>query len=83
MPIYEYRCESCAGTFEVLTSFAERDRGQACPSCSSARTRVLVSSFAFAGGAAEALDFGETTASGGCCGGGCGSCGCGSASTLN
>jgi putative FmdB family regulatory protein len=84
MPIYEYRCESCSDTFEVLTSFAERDRGQACPSCSSARTRVQVSSFAFAGGASEALDFGEPKASGGgCCGGGCGSCGCGSASTLN
>jgi len=83
MPIYEYRCESCAGTFEVLTSFAERDRGQSCPSCSSARTRVLVSSFAFAGGAGDALDFGEKSASGGCCGGGCGSCGCGSATTLN
>jgi putative FmdB family regulatory protein len=83
MPIYEYRCESCSGTFEVLTSFAERDRSQACPSCSSKQTRVLVSTFAFAGGAAEALDFGEKGASGGCCGGGCGSCGCGSASTLN
>jgi len=85
MPIYEYRCETCSGTFELLTSYGERDRAQACPSCSSERTRVLVSSFAFAGGAAEALDFGAETASGGCCGGGCGSCGCGSAgaSTLN
>ena len=74
MPIYEYRCEGCAGKFEVLTSFAERDRAQACPSCSSERTRVLVSSFAFAGhgDASEPFDFGS---GGGCCGGGCGSCG--------
>jgi putative FmdB family regulatory protein len=74
MPIYEYRCEGCAGTFEVLTSFAERDRRQPCPTCTSERTRVLVSSFAFAGTAeasAEPADFGG----GGCCGGGCGSCG--------
>ena len=75
MPIYEYRCEGCEGTFEVLTSFAERDRAQACPACSSERTRVLVSSFAFAGvqseGGAEAADFGT----GGCCGGACGHCG--------
>lgn len=75
MPIYEYRCEGCAGTFEVLTSFAERDRSQPCPTCTSERTRVLVSSFAFAGhgeSTAETADFGS---GGGCCGGGCGSCG--------
>jgi len=84
MPIYEYRCESCSSSFELLTSYAERDGGQPCPTCSSAKTRVQVSSFAFAGGASDALDFGESKASGGCCGGGCGSCGCGSsASTLN
>lgn len=73
MPIYEYRCEGCAATFEVLTSFAERDRGQPCPACSSARTRVLVSSFATAGARDDLAmaDFGG----GGCCGGGCGTCG--------
>jgi putative FmdB family regulatory protein len=74
MPIYEYRCDGCSGTFEVLTSFAERDGVQQCPACSSERTRVLVSSFAFAGASdsgGEMADF----AAGGCCGGGCGSCG--------
>jgi putative FmdB family regulatory protein len=77
MPIYEYRCESCSGKFEVLTRFAERDAAQACPSCESTSTKVLVSSFAFAGtGTAESLDFGSSEASsGGCCGGSCGSCG--------
>src|ERR1700674_1158674 len=69
MPIYEYRCESCAEKFELLTRFAERDTAQACPACESTRTRVLVSSFAVAGG--ESLDFGS--AEGGS--GGCGSCG--------
>ena len=60
MPIYEYRCESCAGKFEVLTRFAERDSAQACPSCESTRTRVLVSSFAVSGGeAGSSLDFGS------------------------
>src|SRR5438477_1892920 len=77
MPIYEYRCESCSGKFEVLTRFAERDQGQPCPSCESMKTRVLVSSFATAGGdTLQSLDFGgETASGGGCCGGGCGSCG--------
>jgi putative FmdB family regulatory protein len=78
MPIYEYRCESCSEKFEVLTRFAERDTGQSCPACESTKTRVLVSSFAVAGGseASSALDFG-TAQGGGCCGGACGSCGSG------
>jgi len=79
MPIYEYRCESCAGKFEVLTRFAERDLAQVCPTCESTKTRVLVSSFAFGGGGPEssASEFTSSKASGGggCCGG---SCGCGS-----
>jgi len=81
MPIYEYRCEKCAGEFEVLTSFAERDRAQVCPACESTRTRVQVSSFASFGAAGEArpLDFAAGANAGarggGCCGGGCG---CGS-----
>jgi putative FmdB family regulatory protein len=79
MPIYEYRCESCTGKFEVLTGFGERDKAQVCPACESTRTRVLVSSFAFAGagGTLESMDLGgaETKSGGGCCGG---SCGCGS-----
>ena len=80
MPIYEYRCESCSEKFEVLTRFAERDALQVCPACESTRTRVLVSSFAFAGGgdSLESMDLGggESTG-GGCCGGSCGSCGSG------
>jgi putative FmdB family regulatory protein len=79
MPIYEYRCESCSEKFEVLTRFAERDQAQVCPTCESTRTRVLVSSFAYAGGGAlESMDLGPSASKGGgCCGG---SCGCGSSS---
>src|SRR5258708_39421114 len=73
MPIYEYRCESCSEKFELLTRFAERDTAQACPACESTRTRVLVSSFAVAGGeTSDALDFGSSEGAGGCCGGGFG-----------
>lgn len=76
MPIYEYRCESCAQKFEVLTGFAERDTAQVCPACESTKTRVLVSSFAFAGGETSSLDdFSSESSGGGCaCGGAC-SCG--------
>ncbi len=80
MPIYEYRCESCAEKFEVLTGFAERDSAQACPACESSKTRVLVSSFAFAGAGSDlqSADFtSEGGGGGGCCGGACGSCGSG------
>jgi len=75
MPIYEYRCESCAERFEILTRFAERDTAQVCPACESTRTRVLVSSFAVTGGEMSASDFAAQPSGGGCCGGGCGSCG--------
>jgi putative FmdB family regulatory protein len=77
MPIYEYRCESCSEKFEILTRFAERDHAQVCPACESTRTRVLVSSFALAGGEASSVsDFtSEAGGGGGCCGGACGSCG--------
>jgi putative FmdB family regulatory protein len=77
MPIYEYRCESCSGKFDVLTKFAERDTTQVCPSCESTKTKVMVSSFAFASaGESSASDFmSESAGGGGCCGGGCGSCG--------
>ena len=78
MPIYEYRCETCAGKFEVLTGFAERDKAQVCPTCESTKTRLLVSSFAFASGDSTSSfsDFSsELSGGGGCaCGGAC-SCG--------
>ena len=74
MPIYEYRCQACDETFDVLTSYAERDRAQACPSCESTKTRVLVSSFASLGGEQSLADLTPSTGGGGCCGG---SCGCG------
>lgn len=79
MPIYEYRCEACDRTFELLTSFAERDRAQPCPTCESTRTRVLVSSFASMGSPAEFTSQlpVRDTGGGGCCGGGGGACGCG------
>lgn len=75
MPIYEYRCQACEGKFEVLTSYAERDKAQVCPSCESTQTRVLVSSFASLGGMESGLSDVTPSMGGGCaCGGSC-SCG--------
>jgi putative FmdB family regulatory protein len=78
MPIYEYRCQECQHSFDVLTSFTQRDKAQVCPNCESRRTRVMVSSFAAIGGGTE--EFSSTlpmapSGGGGCCGG---ACGCGS-----
>ena len=75
MPIYEYRCDECAGRFEVLTRFAEREQPQVCPRCESQRTRVLVSTFAAIGGE-EAGDFAMPAGGGGGCACG-GACSCG------
>jgi putative FmdB family regulatory protein len=73
MPIYEYRCDGCAHSFEILTSFAERERAHPCPSCESLRTQVVVSTFARSGGGDSApLDLGAGAGGGGCaCGGSC------------
>ncbi|MBO0702750.1 MAG: zinc ribbon domain-containing protein [Candidatus Dormibacteraeota bacterium] len=77
MPIYEYRCDDCQDTFEVLTSFGNRDHAQTCPNCNGERSRIQVSSFASlgAGPSADDLTMPAAPTGGGCaCGGAC-SCG--------
>ena len=70
MPLYEYVCASCAGTFErYVRSWGET---VACPACQGTQVEKQLSTFAFAG----AQD-GRRTASGGGCGCGRGGCGCG------
>jgi putative FmdB family regulatory protein len=54
MPIYEYRCQDCGKTFELLRRASEADQGLVCPDCESERVRRILSAFA----------------SGGCAGGG-------------
>jgi putative FmdB family regulatory protein len=74
MPIYEYRCDDCAGKFEVLTSYANREQVQICPECESTRTRVLVSTFAAFGAPSEEGASASLSGGGcgpGCCGGAC------------
>ncbi len=45
MPLFEYRCSSCAQTFEELVTAAERDR-VACRHCGSPQVERLLSTFA-------------------------------------
>jgi putative FmdB family regulatory protein len=42
MPIYEYRCEACGGSFEKLVP-SHRAPMPDCPGCGSNRTRKMIS----------------------------------------
>ncbi len=43
MPLYEYRCEKCGRTTEVIQSFGDKPL-RSCPHCRSRRIRKLLSS---------------------------------------
>jgi putative FmdB family regulatory protein len=67
MPLYEYRCEKCDKSFEMLRRMSEADTGVECPKCASKRVKRQFSSFAAVGGGASgAADMG------GCAKPGCG-----------
>jgi putative FmdB family regulatory protein len=76
MPIYEYRCETCAERFEELVR--RPDDPVACPECGGDRAERLLSTFAGVGGGGSAApDYSRLahhykTSAGGCCGGACG-----------
>jgi putative FmdB family regulatory protein len=75
MPLYEYRCNDCAGVFEVLRPIAERELAAVCPGCESRASMPLISRVAaIAGGASASALESAPSSGGGCCGG---SCGCG------
>lgn len=62
MPLYEYRCESCAHVFESYKRLSDRNRTENCPACGASARKVGISLFSAPGGSAEP--------SGGSCGGG-------------
>jgi len=64
MPLYEYRCDSCEKTFEVIRRITEKDDVK-CPECGR-KAKKQVTGFALGG----AGDGGSTRASGGGCRGG-------------
>ena len=55
MPIYEYRCDACATTFERFYRTAPSGAEAACPACSGPARRLL-STFARPRGAAPGPD---------------------------
>jgi len=56
MPLYEYICRQCGGTFEKMVRFSEADLSPVCPSCASSDTQKKVS---------VAAAFGSSSSSGG------------------
>jgi putative FmdB family regulatory protein len=43
MPIYEYKCSECGGTFESLVQNLSAAENQKCPACGSQRIDKLLS----------------------------------------
>jgi len=48
MPIYEFKCSGCGDLFEVMGSYAEREKQQACPKCGSTDVKQAISLFSAA-----------------------------------
>ncbi len=69
MPIYEYRCNQCAGEFEKYVHAASA--AVACPACRSARVTRRLSLLSVRTSTAAASGPVQVSG-GGCCGGGCG-----------
>ena len=45
MPLYEYRCNQCCNSFEVLQSIGEGADGVRCPQCDSTEIARQLSTF--------------------------------------
>jgi putative FmdB family regulatory protein len=46
MPLYEYYCPDCKGTFETLRSALEADTPAPCPTCRQVSSQRILSLFA-------------------------------------
>lgn len=73
MPLYEYACRACGGTFERVRKTAERLSAPPCPSCASAETLLVMSAPGMVGAGARAQASAPMCegGSGSCCGGAC------------
>lgn len=71
MPLYEFRCRTCAETFEVRRPMADADLPAPCPQGHLETSRML--SVVALGGRADAAPApAAAPMAGGCCGGACG-----------
>ena len=58
MPIYDYKCNDCGNTFELIVR--NRDEAAPCPKCSGNNTKRQISAFAVnhSHGKAESCEYG-------------------------
>jgi len=45
MPVYEFRCSKCDQVFEVMGTYADREKAQTCPKCGSTEVKQAISLF--------------------------------------
>jgi putative FmdB family regulatory protein len=50
MPLYEYRCDKCGRSFELLVRSASQQNEPKCPHCGSPRVTKAISLFGVGGG---------------------------------
>ena len=43
MPVYEFNCSKCGERFEVMGSYAEREKAQTCPKCGGTEVKQVIS----------------------------------------
>lgn len=46
MPLYEYECDHCGESFELIVPMSEKDNARECPQCHQADTHRKISSIA-------------------------------------
>ncbi|NPV86413.1 MAG: zinc ribbon domain-containing protein [Anaerolineae bacterium] len=71
MPIYEYVCQNCGHSFEMMRSIKDADLQITCKNCKSNETKRKISSF-FAVSGGKAIT--PSSGCGSCRGGTCSSC---------
>ncbi len=72
MPIFDYHCVDCEGTFEVFHKVKEKSEDIVCPDCGSKNYRKLMSAPMVSMGGSTASDSGCESGSCGCSSGACG-----------
>jgi putative FmdB family regulatory protein len=68
MPLYEYYCEDCQETFEVLRSFSQADEPVLCDRCNSSRTRRAISLCCAVSKGGDGGESSRSLSGGGCAG---------------
>jgi putative FmdB family regulatory protein len=61
MPIYEFKCNQCGKEFEEIVFSFDKDREVCCPSCKTADTCRLMSSFSCASSSGEGAGKGASS----------------------